>query len=286
MSVHAGCAIRIRPVCVWLIAGLLLGCTVNTGYRYADWLLLWKLDRYFDLTVDQKAFLKERLRAFLLWHRKEALPGYLAFLKQVEEKARDGLTRDEVEWAFTAYQHLRAELFERIVPEGVVFLRLVDDRQIRHLERTFQKDRGEALELLEKTAEARLSQRAIETVRLLRDWLGPLTEEQEERISQWSLALPDLQRAKLEYQVHRQQEVLHLLRSRPGPETLTRHLHDWLMHPIFDAPPAYRTLAERMRKDVQSMVLSVDRILTPEQRAHALTKLQDLIDDVHELAAS
>lgn len=279
------CTIAGRAFRVWLIAGLLLGCSVTTGYRYADWLLLWKLDRYFDLTIDQKAFLKERLRVFLLWHRKGALPDYAAFLKQVKDKASDGLTRDEVEWAFTRYRHLRADFFEHLVPDGVILLRLVDDRQIRHLERMFENDRTESLALLEQPAETRLSRRMTETLRQLREWLGPLTEEQEQRIRGWSMALPDLQRARLDDQVHRQQAVLHLLRSGPDSEVLTKHLRNWFVHPAFDASPLYQALLERTQQEVQRMVLEVDRLLTSEQRIHALTKLQGLIDDVHELVA-
>jgi hypothetical protein len=41
-----------------------------------------------------------------------------------------------------------------------------------------------------------------------------------------------------------------------------------------------------MTQSVKEMVLAVDRMMTMQQRTHALAKLQRLIDDIHALAAS
>jgi hypothetical protein len=40
-----------------------------------------------------------------------------------------------------------------------------------------------------------------------------------------------------------------------------------------------------MRTAVKAMALAVDRQVTPDQRRHAVTKLQRLIDQLHELQA-
>src|SRR5262249_56162016 len=52
----------------WCAAGLLVllvGCSLTFAYRYADWIILWELDHYFDLTPEQRHHLHLRLTPLL-----------------------------------------------------------------------------------------------------------------------------------------------------------------------------------------------------------------------------
>jgi hypothetical protein len=110
--------------------------------------------------------------------------------------------------------------------------------------------------------------------------------EQKQRITQLSRALPDTERTWLEYQRFRQQEILQLLRSTRDPHIVSQRLQDWLVFPEMNHPSQYQHALEDMRSAVKEMVIAVDHMLTPQQRAHTLTKLQDLINDIHALSAS
>ena len=277
---------RLKQAGVWLLVGLLIGCSPTFAYRHADWLILWKIDDYFDLTGEQKAFLRGRLKEVLARHRHEALPVYERFLTEIKKKSSDGLNRDEVDWVFSTYQQLRADLFERIVADGTFFLTSVDTQQTRHLEEAFREDNARAEHLVNETAETRLAKRATATLNWLKDWLGTLTLEQKNRIAALSVTLPDIEPVWVQYQKQRQQEILNLLRSTPSSQAVSQQLRDWLLFPERSAPPDYRRAFEHMRIAVKEMVLSVDGMITPQQRARALARLQDLINDVHALATS
>ena len=268
------------------LALLVAGCSLALAYRHADWLILWEVDHYFDLTSEQKASLDRNLKVLLARHRTEALPAYEGFLSQIQERVWSGLRREDVDWGFTTYQNLRADLFERIVGDGAVFLASVDEHQVQYLEQALRKDNQKSDQLLKVGTEERLAKRARATVEFVEDWLGELTADQKRRITTMSRALPDLQGPWLAYQRHQQQELLHQLRIRRSPEVLSAYLRDWLIFPERRAPPAYQRALDDMRAGVKDMILAVDRMATQQQRSHALEKLHSLIDTIHELAVS
>jgi hypothetical protein len=91
---------------------------------------------------------------------------------------------------------------------------------------------------------------------------------------------------RTDYQKRQQQEVLSLLRSSRRPEVISQQLRDWLLFPEQSAPAEYRQTFGQMKSAVKEMILSIDRIITSQQRLHALAKLQGLIDDLRALASS
>jgi hypothetical protein len=271
---------------ICLIAVLLSSCAPVFLYRHADRLALWKIDEYVDLTSTQKGFVRDRLRALLAQHRSEALPMYERFLVQIKENSADGLDRQEIDWAFSRYQELRADLFGRIVPDGAALLSSLTDEQVRYLETRLQRDAEKAARLLHENTEARLSARASKTLDRLRDWFGPLSKAQQARIQEWSMALPDMATVRVDRHHDRQQDFLHLLTATRDRQAISAYLNYWVLFPERTARSDYQPAIDDMNASMKDMVLAVDRLITTQQRARALTKLQHLIDDVHALAAS
>jgi hypothetical protein len=271
---------------VCFIAVLLGSCAPTFLYRHADRLILWKLDEYTDLTSTQKTWIRERLKALLAQHRKEALPRYEAFLTQIKEKSADGLDRQEVDWMLSTYEELRADLFGRLVDDGGAVLSSLSDQQVRYLHSRFQRDHEKTLRRLQESRESRLSKRASVTLSWLKDWLGPLTTVQQLRILELSKALPDMAPAWVDNQRIRQQDMIHLLDSTRDRRVLSRYMNHWLLSIGSSRPPDYQHVLDQMHTSVKEMVLIIDHFITRQQRDHALTKLQQLIDEVHALRAS
>jgi Family of unknown function (DUF6279) len=272
----------------WCAAGLLIllaSCTHTIAYRYVDWIILWQLNHYFDLTSEQRSDLGLRLTPLLARHRHEAIPQYEAFLVQSRQRLEQGLTSQDIDWAYTTYDRLRADLFDRLVADGGVFLASVDPRQVRTLEEALRKDNDKAARLVQAPASERLKKRANATIEWLEDWLGSLSKDQEAQIREWSLALPDSQQVLVAHRQQRQQELLALLHQPRTPERAARELRAILVYPDATAPQAYQDAVCRMRAAAETMALAIDRQLTADQRHHAATKLQRLINQLHDLQA-
>jgi hypothetical protein len=272
----------------WCAAGLLIllaGCSSLSLYRYADWLILWQVDHYFDLTSDQRHDVAERLTPLLARHRHEAIPQYEAFLVQVRQRFERGLTSQDIDWVYASYDRLRADLFDRVVADGGALLASVDSRQVRILEAALQKDHEKAARLVQDPVPERLKKRADATLGWLEDWLGSLSKDQEAQIREWSLALPDSQQAWVAYQQQRQQELLALLHQSRTPERIAGELRTMFVYQDHTAPQAYQDAVLQMRAAVKTMALAIDQLVTADQRHHAVTKLQRLIDQLHDLQA-
>lgn len=272
----------------WCAAGLLVllaGCSLTLAYRYADWIILWELDHYFDLTSEQRHDLALRLTPLLARHRHEAIPQYETFLVQIRQRLERGLASRDLDWAYATYDRLRADLFDRLVADGGVFLASVDPRQVRTLEEALRKDNDKAARLMQAPAPERLNKRAHATIDWLEDWLGSLSKDQQAQIREWSFALPDTQRVWLAYRQQRQQELLALLHQPRTPERVAGELRVILVDPDQHAPQAYQDAVRQMHAAVKTMALAIDQRLTADQRHHAVTKLQRFIDQLHDLQA-
>lgn len=270
----------------WCAAGLLVllaGCSSLSFYRYADWLILWQVDHYVDLTSDQRHDLAQRLTPLLARHRHEAIPQYESFLVQFRQRFERGLTGQDLDGVYASYDRLRADLFDRVVADGGVLLASVDSRQVRILEAALQKDHEKAARLVQDPAPERLKKRADATLGWLEDWLGSLSKDQEAQIREWSLALPDTQQAWVAYQQQRQQELLALLHQSRTPERVAGELRTMFVYQDHTAPQAYQDAVRQMRAAIKTMALAIDQQVTAEQRHHAVTKLQGLIDQLHDL---
>jgi hypothetical protein len=276
-----------RCLWTWYAAGLLFflaGCSFLSLYRYADWIILWQADQYLDLTSDQRRDLSQRLTPLLVWHRQEAIPQYTTFLLQSRQRLEQGLTNQDIDWVYANYDRLRADLFDRVIADSGIVLASVNSRQVRTLEAALQKDHAKAVQFVQAPAPERLKKRADAIIDWLDEWLGSLSKDQEAQIRQWSLALPDNQQFWATYQQQRQQELVALLRQPRTPEHLTRELSALLVvYPDQTGPPAYQDAVHQMRTAVKTMALAVDQQVTANQRRHAVTKLQRLIDQLHDL---
>jgi hypothetical protein len=274
-----------RLILILLAVTLLAGCATKLAYRYADWYLLWKIDHYVDLNREQRAYVRGRLRDLLAHHQREALPAYESFVNDVRLKLADHLTREEVDWIFDRYEQLRADLVDRVLPDGAALLTSIDPGQIGHLERMLSKENDKADREVKLEPEVRHLQRASKTLDLLRDWVGPLSRQQEQRIKDLVRTLPDLDRSRLAYVQDRERELLNLLRSDGDDDVLRERLRLWLLFPERVVPAYGRSVAE-FRQSLKQMALAIDALLTPPQRSHVLARLQSLINDIHSLHTS
>ncbi len=251
-------------------------------YNHADWVLTRQLDEYFELSRPQKAFVTARLRAILDAHRQEALPRYEDVLRQVQGRVQRGLTREDLEWAFGEYDALRRDLFARFVSDGTEFLTMVDDAQIGRVQKVLETRWEKKTQVLREPVEFRLTQRAERIIALAKEWLGTLTRQQEQEVGRLARAFPDTLPVFLAHQQQRNREFIALLEARRTGDASGR-LYRWLVEQDRDDNPAFMQAAGQFKREIGELVLALDRLATPTQRRHALSKLDELARTVAHL---
>ncbi|HEU4502419.1 MAG TPA: DUF6279 family lipoprotein [Nitrospira sp.] len=262
------------------------GCAATTLlYNHADWLIARQIDGYFDLTRPQKTFVSSRLTGILSHHRHEALPRYESVLRQATARVQDGVSTDDLDWAFVQYDQLRADLFGRFVSDGTEFVRQVNDSQVSRLKKALQSRLARQEALLQDDPGKRLAKRTERILGLVRDWLGPLSTQQEQEITHLTMHFPDSLPVWYAHQKQRHDQLLALVESRSSDQTPAR-LEDWLVNQDKDSDPHFAEMTKQLRRHITDLIMSLDRLATPAQRQHFLAKVDDLAATIRRLQAA
>jgi hypothetical protein len=263
-------------------AGCATTLSIKLLYNHADWLITRQLDSYLDLSRPQKAFVSARLDSILDHHRHEALPLYVDVLRQMQIRIQRGLTSDDLDWAFVQYDQLRADLLGRFAQDGADFVYLIEAPQVSRIRSVLEKRLAKQEELLHDQREIRLVQRTKRIVALAREWLGPLSGQQEQEVMQLGMAFPDTLPALYAHERERNEHLLAVLESRAYGDTGAR-FYEWLVYPDQNADPRFLEVAGQLKCHIASLVLALDRLATPNQRNHVLAKLGDLVRTIEQL---
>ncbi|MCH8039913.1 MAG: hypothetical protein IH977_06135 [Nitrospinae bacterium] len=276
-----------KTVTAVFLGCLLAGCsTLSLTYNFADWIMLWRIDHYFDLSSDQRQILEERLTNLHAWHRTQELPLYADFLRQIQQNLHNGFTREGIDALFQSYFQLRADLGRRIASEGTLFLTTVNSEQVQFLQNVMEEENEELLQEVDGDLNERLATRTGAILDWLENWLGNLTEPQKHHIVRLIQKLPDTSDSWMHYRTHRQKQFIALLQAEKSPMVLEQKIGDWFANPEKGAPDDYPQAVSRMRTALKSFVLEIEQIMTLEQREYGIQKLQHLIEEVESLAST
>jgi hypothetical protein len=277
---------RFLLITLFLASLAFAGCAATTLlYNHADWLIARQLDGYFGLNRPQKTFVSSRLTGILAHHRRDALPRYESVLHQAGERVADGLTAEDLDWAFAQYDQLRVDLFSRFVSDGAEFVRQVNDPQVARLKQALQIRLARDEDLLREDAAKRLAKRTDRILGLAREWMGPLSPQQEQDIAKLTMGFPDTLPVWYAHQVYRHEQLLALLEARQSDQSASR-LEHWLVHQDQDADPRFAEVTQQLRRHIAGLVISLDRSATAAQRRHFISKLEDLRAVVRRLQAT
>ena len=254
------------------------GC--STGkliYNYGDEMVSWQLDNYFDLTSKQEEWIEERMRLHLDWHRKQELPRYRNFLIEVQNRSSDGLTMKELDEGYARLDQKRLRTMERLVPDAASFLAGISPEQINTLEKKMTEDNQEMEEDLE-SVEKLYRERQERFWEQMEDWFGDFSEDQQSKINrlhtEWFSGPFDPLAARLERRRKSQLRFIAEMRSSPSKTEIEKGLRLSVINWTGETELAKRARIMLNKK----RILQVDKLLTPEQRMHAVRELDEWIE--------
>ena len=258
------------------VAGL-AGCSgARLAYNHADTVVRWMANDYFVLEGAQEEDFNARLARFHDWHRSEELPRYSALMAGAAGKLADGLTQQDLLWAWGSVQERYRGMAEHAAPELAAVLATLTPTQFERLAQKFAESDAEFTRkhLRGSVAEQR-QRRDKRNLERLREWFGDLSDAQEARLRSASAELPLLYPLRLLNRQRRQSEFVALLKAYRSPAELEPGLRRWLTDWEERASPEYRRLSALYRERYIEMLLELDRSLAPAQRAHALARIEE-----------
>jgi len=265
------------------LAWLLCGCsTLRFGYENADTYLRWKASSYLDLNGDDAEELDDRIDEFHAWHRKSELPKYVKLAAEAEQRFADGLSREDVVWGYDSVRaqtreslrkgaEMIAPLLDRLTPGAVSQI----ERRLAEENRQYTRDYLRGSERERRRKHARL------VIDRLEDWVGKLTQAQAERVREYAERAPLVDELRDRDRRRLQKDIIAILRAREARTRLPERVAHWEK----GREPAYTAALEGWREQYFAMLMDVDRMLTPEQRARAIRSVRRYAADFQALAA-
>jgi hypothetical protein len=279
MTVH----LLLRAILLALfVAVFFAGCTgLRVGYKQADIILAWRANTYFDLDRDQRRDFSARLDHLLAWHRYEQLPEYAKFLTVAIDKVEHGIKVEDIAWFVDGFRARYRVIVNRGIADAAEVLSTLTPEQIVNLQKQFGKDNRKFADEneLDFGVEKRKRARLKKTLSQIDDWAGNLTREQEMKIAALLEPIPLIEQLRHQDRIRRQREFVEILKTRHTKLEFATRLHQWLLDWDHGRSPEYERLAEEVFAQRLHFYVAVDKLLTREQRLHAVDRLQKYVDD-------
>lgn len=249
---------------------------LRLGYDYADWFMFWKLDGFFSLTTEQKEFLHPQIDLLLAWHKTKELPLYVSLLRQVKEKAMDGLSLSELNWAYAQTERRVEQTMRRVAPNFSILLVTLKDQQIERFKQNFSQQGA----VPSNDEKENPSEQAIKQVER---WVGKLSDDQKILVIQLKNSVPDISKQRASHSEGVRNTIINFIAQDHTPQAVEQKILELYLDYEATYSEEYSQQVAAQRKAVKSMILGIDRILTPPQRAYFLTKIDLLVGDIESL---
>jgi Family of unknown function (DUF6279) len=264
---------------------LLTGCSVvSLVYDYADWMMLWRIDHYFDTSPQQEKQLEQHVKELHRWHRTHELPLYAKFLRDIQQQIKTGLSSETLDTLLLNYQELRAHLARQIAYHGASFLINLQPEQQIYFQSVLKQENQDLGEDFGDTPEERVTKRWESVMSILEFWVGEVSEEQVSNIQRFIQDFPDTTEAYLGYREFRQQQLLDILTGSRDVTIVEDKVAEWISSNGQDVPAEYYFGVQQWQEAVKTIILDIDKILSPTQRQHMVSKLQNLIEELERLS--
>jgi len=255
----------------WLT--LATGCSgllQNLGARWAT----NKISAVFDLDEGQEAATRATVDRAIASAPEVLGPRIDLLVATVDRALSKGLNEQNMLIIERQVDILMDKAVRWVVDEAAPILATLRDEQIDHAERELDERLEETRDELNSPADERLQSRQEKFVDAIEKWSGRLSDQQEQAIRAYVLAMPDEAPDRLEADERRLAEIADGLRKHPG-ELAIRDLLWTAWAQREDWGPGTRSAQER-RADGRATMLFVYNLLDAKQRDHMSERLHEM----------
>jgi hypothetical protein len=268
------------------------GCSsLRLAYNHGDTLLYWWIDKYVDLNSDQKISVKEDIRDLFRWHRKTQLLDYVQVLKNGQRQLAGNPTAADLSADYEDIKNRTRLLLTKALPELADLARSLTPDQVATLEKQFANNNADFRKKnMKGDREAQQKFRYKKSMEQFELWFGSFSAEQEAIIRRASDARPLDNQIWLDERMRRQKSILTLV-QKVQREKLSKEATIPLIKSVIDEnfnrqdQSEHKAFLEASEQASIQLILTVIKVATPAQKAHAQQRMQGWIDDFNSLAA-
>lgn len=256
-------------------------------YRSADYWVARQVDDYFDITGEQKSFVKERVKAHLKWHQQEEIPRYIADLQQLRTQVVKGLTEEDIRWAYTQVERHQKAILSHTLDDAAHFLSMLRSEQINYFEKKLKEELTE-LQKIEKLSPSKQKEAREERwIKQLQYWHGKLSREQKQAISPLMAVVSDIAPARTRYYAMLSQESVEILRHQSEKMAQEAALRKFIADHFLNessAPIDFTTQQKLHKSSYIQMLFKAQSLLNASQRQYCTEKIDNLIETLQAIS--
>jgi hypothetical protein len=280
-----------KRIALIAIVMLLTSCSiVRLGYNHGETIAYWWLDGYVDFNAQQKAWFKERLANWFAWHRKTQLKDYVSLLEQEQKRLRHPVTAAEL---LAEYEKIHARIVvmvDKALPDFADLALSLQPSQIEHIQKKFASaNETYRKDYLSGDAAHRQAFRFKKVMEQAEYWFGSFSPEQEVLIRKASDVRPLNNELRMAVRLQLQQDLIRILKNiqseKPSREAAESMLKEYLNNMIDHyGGSENKAFFDASRDGMANLVMVIINCATPEQKEHAIKRLQQWIDNFDVLA--
>ena len=277
-----------KLICIIILSMLAVGCGPRFIYPHLDWLIPWYVDDYISLNSDQSSMLKSRLMQQLDWHCRTQLSIYAGSFRDMAADLENPSPPGTYATLQSHYDRLMKhwkDLMRKIAPDVSEILITATDQQIEELFSNLEKKNRELRsQYLDSAPDELLEKRRKRMIKRLEYWISSLTTEQKQVVTDWSHRLPPISEEWLHNRERFQVDIRRLLTQRSAATYFREKFSEMLIYPERGRLPEYQQKIEHNTAATLNFLVTINRLLTPDQREKLLRRLNDLAEDFDRLS--
>ncbi len=254
----------------------------KVAYNHADWILMHKLDGYFDLTSQQEDALELRVDKQLDHIDKRFLPEFAALMGEFQSLInKDGFTESDLDFFKQNYIKLRIEFFDVTAEDIASTILGLSADQMQHFSAELDESNEDYEELLELSDDKMRAKYVEQKVKRLEEWFDDMNDQQLVALEK----VYDITREQLDAKLNVRKgfhKAMLGLHGMPKDAAVAR-IKKWAKNPESVLPPeAAKTYLESW--DVNNKeLLATDAVMTGEQRRFFDKKLSGFIAELKQM---
>ncbi len=276
-----------RILIVLLITIALNGCSMlRISYSNIDSFAIWTANDYFDFNNEQREQFNKRFTKIHQWHRQEQLPEYLLVFEDIHKRVQNGIRGNDIIWLVDTLKIRYSRIAQYSANDLADILATLSPSQIDTLKKKLRKENRKFIKD-HRSDEGEVERRKEferRTFKQINEWLGPLSEKQEQMVSNALKTVPLIDQLRHQENLRRQREFLEILELRNQDRSIyTEQLRQFFIH--WDSG---RTEAVKKQFDLSwakraEIYEGLDKTLSTEQRDYLRKKILGYMEDIRSL---
>ena len=274
-----------KTIIILTLITAVAACSFKTVYNRLDYLI----PEYIEGMVTLDDVLEEKLEqstlVLLEWHRNTQLKQYADWLSALQRDMAAQLTEKQLEQRITEMDRFWRSLSAKVNDEMADLLPLLNKEQQDELFMNIEDSNDEFREeFVDLNEEQRIEDYVERIADTYQSWIGELTDEQQRKVEQVATELVSTAELRLQRRLQWQRGIREILAEQGTAQNKTGRLRQFLsgFEDIDD-----ETMKEKSainREVIVRLTVQISHSMTEDQQAHFISKTNDYIRMLTELA--